>query len=238
MRQSTKKKIKTVFALGMLTFCFQNFDIVNAFLVPVHKVDHESRVLHAKELLGKAYKGSTAHQAEMIQDLHVTIFEDVRQLLPKKYKSQALPLAETIVREAQRYDFDPVFIMAVIKTESSFNPIAKGSAGEIGLMQIKPKTAAEIALNANIPWNGPSTLESPIMNVKIGVAYFSQLRGKFAGYANKYIASYNMGAAKVNRLYQNEITPKEYSIRVIKNYNLIYKRMVASRSNDLAKNFN
>jgi len=218
-----------MFTLTALGIAYQNFDLSTEFAIPMNTVDHSVRATHAKELLGRGYKGSIAQRAEKIHDLHVTIHEDVRKLLPRKYKGQSLALTETIIQEATKYDFDPVFVMAIIKTESSFNPKARGSAGEIGLMQLKPTTAKEIAEKNGIYWHGPSTLENPVENVRIGVAYFAQLREKFAGFANKYISSYNMGAAKVRKLYKNDIKPSEYSIRVIKNYKEIYKRMVASR---------
>lgn len=238
MNNMKLNQMMVMFTLTALGIAYQNFDISTQFAVPVNTVDHKARVQHAKELLGKSYKGSVAQKAEKISDLHITIHEDVRRLLPKKYKGQSLALTETIIREARKHDFDPVFIMAVIKTESSFNPKARGGAGEIGLMQLKPVTAEEIAKDSKLPWHGPSTLENPVENVRIGVAYFARLRDKFDGYANKYIASYNMGAAKVQKLYKNSIKPREYSTRVIKNYKEIYKRMVASRVTTVAGNMN
>ena len=41
---------------------------------------------------------------------------------------------------------------AVVRHESNFNPRVTGRAGEIGLMQIKPKTAAWIAERYHIPF--------------------------------------------------------------------------------------
>lgn len=227
-----KLNAKTAFAIVVLTcVCipYQNFSKANSTRHAQHSVDTKVRVSHAKELLGNGYVGSVAHKAEKIKDLHITIQEDVQRLLPKKYKGQAMALAETIIRVAKKYDFDPVFIMAVIKTESGFNPDVRGYSGEIGLMQIKPDTAKEAALNFGIRWRGGMSLESPVENVKIGVAYLAYLRDKFDGYANKYISSYNMGASRVRKLYKKDIKPKEYSTRVLKNYKEIYKRMVASR---------
>ena len=42
---------------------------------------------------------------------------------------------------AKQYGVPVDLAHAVIKVESNFNPKARGSAGEVGLMQIKPATA-------------------------------------------------------------------------------------------------
>lgn len=235
MTNQNLNKAMTLTSLLLLAILFQNFDYAN-LAVPMTPVDAQVRVSHAKELLGKKYNGSFAHKAESIADLHVTIYQDVYKRLPKQYKSQAMDLTHTIITEAEAHDFDPVFVMAVIKTESSFNPKAKGSFGEIGLMQIKPDTAEWIAKKGKLAFHGKSTLENPIENVKIGVAYLNYLRGTFAGYANKYLSAYNMGAKNVRKLYGKSEKPKEYSLRVMKNYKDIYVRMIASRMTTIAEN--
>jgi soluble lytic murein transglycosylase len=236
MNNLTLNKLTVLFTLVAMSALYQNFDFPGLLEVPVNTVDPDARIAHAKELLGKGYKGSVAHKAEKIADLNVTIYETVARALPKKYRRQALPLTETIIAEAQKYDFDPVFIMAVIKTESAFNPKARGTSGEIGLMQLKPTTASEIAKRFKLSWHGPSTLENPVENVKIGIAYFSELRTKFSGFANKYLSAYNMGAAKVKKMYRVQSKPKIYSLRVINNYKTLYTGMVASRLTTVAGN--
>jgi soluble lytic murein transglycosylase len=158
----------------------------------------------------------------------MAIFNDVYRNLPRKYKGSAVTLSSTILKESEKYEIDPVFIVAVIKTESAFNPIARGTHGEIGLMQIKPDTAEWIAAKANIPWHGPKTLENPAVNVRIGMAYFNYLRESFDGHANKYVAAYNMGALNVRRKYSSGEAPKEYASRVMRNYNEAYKRLSAA----------
>jgi soluble lytic murein transglycosylase len=46
---------------------------------------------------------------------------------------------------ARRYEVDPLLIKAVIWRESRFNPQARGTSGEIGLMQIREIAAQEWA---------------------------------------------------------------------------------------------
>ncbi|MFX5793561.1 transglycosylase SLT domain-containing protein, partial [Acinetobacter baumannii] len=68
--------------------------------------------------------------------------------------------------------------VAVIDTESSFRPNARGSHGEIGLMQLKPSTAQWIARRHGLPWWGPATLLDPAAIVRLGAAYLSDIRNR------------------------------------------------------------
>ena len=44
-----------------------------------------------------------------------------------------------IIHESKKYGYDPLFLTAVIITESSFNNWARSRQGALGLMQILPK---------------------------------------------------------------------------------------------------
>src|SRR5688572_26110749 len=50
-----------------------------------------------------------------------------------------------IAAAAARYKIDPALVKAVIWRESNFDPKAKGTSGEIGLMQIREDAAFEWA---------------------------------------------------------------------------------------------
>ncbi|MGZ5280412.1 MAG: lytic transglycosylase domain-containing protein [Pseudobdellovibrionaceae bacterium] len=227
------KRMSSMSVLVLTVLLYQNFTFTDNWKVSLIPLNEKSRSAHARELLGNKYAGSPAQSVENVSALGMAIFNDVYRNLPKKHKSAAVDLAAMIVKEAERYGIDPVFVVAVIKTESSFNPLARGSAGEIGLMQIKPDTAKWIAEKANIPWRGPKTLENPTMNVRIGMAYFNYLRESFDGHANKYVSAYNMGALNVRRKYSSGTTPKEYSTRVMKHYNETYKKLSAATTLNL-----
>ena len=193
----------------------QNFDhVTDAFLDHRTNIDQNIRVSHAKELLGKYYFGSEVEYAELKEDLPKSILTEIKSRLPEKFKSHASSLSRMILKEAQGHDLDPVFVMAVIQTESRFQPLARGTHGEIGLMQLKPSTAEWIAKKNSIPWHGPHTLENPAQNVRIGIAYMAHLRDQMDHSANKYLSAYNIGARKVMELYAHDIKPKEYTIPI------------------------
>ena len=227
------KRMSLTSVLVLTALLYQNFDFASTWKVNLIPLNERTRAAHARELLGNRYDGSAAQTVENVSALGMAIFNDVYRNLPKKFKSSAVDLSSTIVKEAEKYEIDPVFVVAVIKTESSFNPLARGSHGEIGLMQIKPDTAKWIAEKAGIPWKGAKTLENPSMNVRIGMAYFNYLRESFDGHANKYVTAYNMGALNVRRRYLAGEAPQEYSTRVMKNYNETYKMLSAATTLNL-----
>lgn len=227
MKTNLYQKSGVLIALVLVALLYQNFDLVDAWKVNLIPMNEKSRAQHAKELLGKKYRGSHAEMVEQAQALGISIFNDVYRNLPKKHKGYAIDLTTAILQLSEKYEVDPVFVMAVIKTESSFNPKAKGKAGEIGLMQLKPDTAEWIAKKIGLKWRGPKSLENPVTNVTLGLAYFDLLRDRFPGHANKYISSYNIGPNKVSRMYASDKTPKEYSLKVMKHYNSTYRRLAA-----------
>lgn len=227
-KPSTLKKGKAIFALLAVSLFYQNFTFNDGFKMTFIPVDEGIRAKHARELLGSQYSGSAAQLVENSNSLGMAIFNEVFKNLPKAYKKEAINLSLAVLHESEKYEFDPVFVLAIVKTESSFNPKARGRHGEIGLMQIKPKTAEWIANKYGIPWRGAKSLENPKVNIRIGIAYMNYLRGRFDGHANKYLSAYNMGAARVSSMYASEKKPKEYSQRVMKNYRDTYRRLAAA----------
>lgn len=224
-------KIGIAFVTASLTsVLFNNFTFTKwqQPAVPAMELVHEaSRVNHAKELLGVSYKGSDAQKIEGQKALNEAILSKVQTYLPAKFKSQARTIARTVISESAKYGMDPVFVLAVIKTESKFNPLVVGRHGEIGLMQIKPDTAEWIAKKFDLPFNGKKTLQSPSANIQIGMAYMNYLRAKFDKAAMKYVSAYNMGPTNVRRLLAKNVKPAEYNSRVMKNYSTLYSNITA-----------
>lgn len=183
------------------------------------------RVEHARELMGKSYKKSIVSRFEKKGDIEKNIVAIVKERLPKKYKLQASRISKTIIDEAHKNSLDPYFVMAVISGESSFNPLAIGPVGEIGMMQIRPSTGKWMAEILKSKWNGEETLKDPVKNIKLGVAYLAWLRAKFEGHGQLYLAAYNMGPKSVKSAVSRNVYPKDYPIHVMKRYIAFYKEI-------------
>jgi soluble lytic murein transglycosylase-like protein len=189
----------------------------------VASVSQEIRVDHARELMGSSYHKSIVAKVEKKKNLEANILDTVTSRLPDAYKHSAHNVANAIIKEATLHGLDPYFVMAVISGESSFNPLAIGPVGEIGLMQIRPTTGEWIAKMTKTPWRGAKALKDPVFNIKLGTAYIAWLRNKFSGQSQLYLAAYNMGAKSVLKAVGKNIWPKDYPRHVMKRYVAFYR---------------
>lgn len=96
---------------------------------------------------------------------------------------------------AERYGVDPEIYNRLIAKESSWNPNAKGSAGEIGYTQIM----AETAMNPGYGVTPIKDRNDPIDNLRFGAEYLGALVKEYDGDYNKALMAYNGGPGNVNR---------------------------------------
>ena len=93
-----------------------------------------------------------------------------------------------ISKYANQYDVPVALATAVIRIESNFNPKARGSAGEVGLMQIKPATARMMGYSG-----GKNGLFDPETNLKFGMKYLAEAHELSGGFTCGTILRYNAG---------------------------------------------
>lgn len=184
------------------------------------------RVRQAKELLGPRYEHSAAKEGEKVPDLLDFVRRCAYGSLHPQWRKDTDRIALSIMEESRLRRFDPVFLMAVIENESKWRPEARGTHGEIGLMQIKPATARWISRLYGIPFHGRRTLRDPAMNIRIGAAYLSFLREEFDSRGVLYVSAYNAGVATVYRaLRRRRIPSRDYVARVVKQYLRYYSAL-------------
>jgi len=96
---------------------------------------------------------------------------------------------EGLIRQyADQYGVPNELAMAVVRIESNFQPMAKGSAGEIGLMQIKPATAKLMGYGGRA-----SGLYDPETNIRYGMKYLAGAHELGDGKLCRTILKYNAG---------------------------------------------
>lgn len=96
-----------------------------------------------------------------------------------------------IVRElAPQFDIDPHLVLAVIGTESNFNPKARSPKNAQGLMQLIPETAQRFNVRDSY---------DPVQNIRGGMAYLRWLLAYFEGDVVLATAGYNAGEGAVDR---------------------------------------
>jgi soluble lytic murein transglycosylase len=109
----------------------------------------------------------------------------------------ASPYESLIIKYSSRFGVDPLLVKALIEKESKANPDALSSKGAIGLMQIMPKTASEIAGRLSISLDDNS-LREPEINIMFGVSYLKQLLSYYEGNLILALAAYNAGIGNVD----------------------------------------
>jgi soluble lytic murein transglycosylase-like protein len=116
-----------------------------------------------------------------------------RKTTKKRSKSAKAPVRKdaytTLIRKAAAKHGVPVKIAkAVVEVESNFNPKARGRAGEVGLMQIKPATARGIGYRGST-----RALYDPETNLEWGMKYLAGAHDRANGDLCGTILRYNAG---------------------------------------------
>ena len=106
---------------------------------------------------------------------------------------------EYIDKYSAQYGVDPLFILAVIREESRFDPGAGSYAGALGLMQIMPATGKGIAGQIGISGFSQDMLFEAETSIKMGTYYIKEQLDNFS--QNKYYAcgAYNGGPGAMSR---------------------------------------
>ena len=120
---------------------------------------------------------------------HATKLDDVQ----REGVARALVLAEA------DHGLPVLMTLALITQESRFDPRAKGPTGSLGLMQLQPVTARDVARRHELAWQSDRTLFDPVQNVRLGLAYLAELRERF-GSTDHAMAAYNIGPGNLVKL--------------------------------------
>ncbi len=166
-------------------------------------------------------------------------------LFPKAYM-------DLVVKTLARYDLDPFLVLSLMRQESAFNARVTSKANAVGLMQLIPPTAKEVArrLGQGIP--GKEILKKPIVNVQLGIEYLSHLLVSFNQNMVYALAAYNAGPTKVRQwvALRSKMPPLEfiesipytetrnYVKKILRNYAIyltLYDDQKMNRFNDIFK---
>ena len=128
--------------------------------------------------------------------------ESIRSLIARHRVGGAERQAELtalVQREAHAVGLDPLMVAAVIARESSFRTAVVSSAGAVGLMQLRPWVAQDLAYRNDLDWHGVESLHEPHTNVRLGVLFLGELIDRFDGDTRTALAAYHRGPTRVSR---------------------------------------
>jgi soluble lytic murein transglycosylase len=102
-------------------------------------------------------------------------------------------------------------VLGIIRQESSFDSRVKSPANAMGLMQLLPSTAKQMAKKMSVAYHVDRLTNNPNYNVQLGSAYLGSLINSFDGSYILAIASYNAGAGNVRKWIKAYGDPREMS---------------------------
>lgn len=148
------------------------------------------------------------------------------------------PYRQSILSAAKARKLDPRFILALIRQESVFKPLAKSPAGARGLLQLTMDAAQKYGPGAGMNALRENQLYQPDTSITVGAEYIEHLATLFPGMLEPVAASYNGGEDNVARwlarakrndpgVFTSEVgfdETKGYVQKVMSNYR-VYRRL-------------
>lgn len=144
--------------------------------------------------------------------LHI-IYSVTLNLVPNHLDKRAHKYLGMVRQASRKYGIDESLILAIMQTESSFNPYAVSRSDAMGLMQVVQHTAGKDVFRSQGKSGTPSRsfLFDPASNIDTGTAYLAILNNVYLGGINNptsrryaVITAYNGGAGSVLRVFSND----------------------------------
>jgi soluble lytic murein transglycosylase-like protein len=131
--------------------------------------------------------------------------DDSLEQAPRALVELAYPLAypSLVQAAAAENDLSPLLLLALIRQESFFDPLAISSAGALGLTQVMPPTGQEIAATLNLDGFSTSDLLQPQVSIRFGAYYLRSQLDLSGGNLLFALAAYNAGPDNATRWSQS-----------------------------------
>lgn len=104
-----------------------------------------------------------------------------------------LPFSQALAHAALERGLEPQFVAGLSRRESLFDPEIRSVANAIGLMQLLPATARDVAPRAGLPEYQRAQLTVPQVNLLLGTRYLADVLARFGGNPIAGMISYNAG---------------------------------------------
>jgi len=118
---------------------------------------------------------------------------NMRKGLKELYYPKAY--AGAIVSNAKRYGIPEYVLFALVREESYFDPKIVSRAGAVGLTQLLPVTAMDVARKLRL---GKPDLKDPVVNIELGAKHLGDLYKRLNSMA-KALVAYNAGLSRVRK---------------------------------------
>ena len=105
--------------------------------------------------------------------------------------------------------------LSIVRRESEFFPDARSGVGALGLMQLMPPTAREVAVKLGLGFEQSRLISDPSYNARLGGEYLRQLYTDFGNSPVQIAAAYNAGPSRPIRWMKERGDPRQGQVDVI-----------------------
>lgn len=179
-------------------------------MLPSSATEKKNQVLKLNVQASLPIRSQKIHDSntpKIIHSLEIPLQDDYLRKRVNHYLPQ-------VKKEAARFGLAPSLILAIIETESHFNPYAESPASAYGLMQLVPTSGARDAYRYLFREDkvvGKDYLFNPEKNIELGVAYLKLLKNRYFKSVKDLesrqwcmIAAYNTGSLNVYRSFTKQ----------------------------------
>lgn len=136
---------------------------------------------------------------------HLAILAMSKAIQHKDDMPLRFPLAhsEQVFTAAKKQKIEPAWVFAITRQESAFASSARSSVGALGLMQLMPATANQVARLNKLSYKNKNELLKTDLNIKLGAGYLKELLHTHQGSMVLATAAYNAGPSRVKKWLNN-----------------------------------
>lgn len=127
-----------------------------------------------------------------------------------------MPYQQEVMGHAASKSLDPSVIYGVMRRESLFDPLAKSRVGALGLMQLMPSTAEQVASSLGLKKLNQADILKVETNINLGTEYFRSVMNRFENNVSLAAAAYNAGPLNVKKwLPRDNILPADLWVETV-----------------------
>ncbi len=173
----------------------------------------ERFLVHLAESLDATGLGQLGDFALSLDDPHLALMIAKRAV----YQGTVLPRAYYPVVDlgVENLPVPEELALAIARRESEFDHTVKSGAGAMGLMQVMPSTAREVAGWIDVKYEQDRLLTDPSYNARLGVTYLAELTGMLGPNYALVAAGYNAGPGRPIRWIQDYGDPRDGEVDAV-----------------------
>ncbi|MBC7420290.1 MAG: transglycosylase SLT domain-containing protein [Bdellovibrio sp.] len=167
---------------------YQEFDLAEKAVPIISKgLEKQTNVSAYLAENGKRFLPLFAVFSKLTNDSKVEVLQRYPHLLfPQLHVEQVKAMAE-------KTQLPTSLIYSIMKQESAFNPKTRSHADAMGLMQVIPRLAKQLAKKYSVPYAKPEDLYNPFINIQMGSYELMDQVKKQDGQLTYVAAAYNAG---------------------------------------------